>query len=90
MRKPKIRFPNRSDTNRAVVLAQKIAGGWKFWIKKEEELYYRIYCEADLRLCFRIMQIVGFLMMQLICRIGKNVNNYQSSYFKTYAMIAHW
>ena len=65
MRKPTMRFPNRSDTNRAVK-AQKIAGGWKLWIKKEEELYYRIYCEADLRLCFRIMQIVGFLMMQLI------------------------
>ena len=24
------------------------------------------YCEADLRLCFRIMQIVGFLIMWLI------------------------
>ena len=31
MRKPTMWFPNRSNTDRAVH-AQKIAGGWKFWI----------------------------------------------------------
>ena len=37
--KPTMWFPNRSDTNQAVQ-AQKMASDWKFWIKKEEELYY--------------------------------------------------
>ena len=57
-------FPTRSDTNRPVQ-SQKIARTWKFWIKKAEKMYYpcsenkgadqlRSYCEADLRLCFRI------------------------------------
>ena len=32
-------FTNRFDTNRAVQ-AQKMARGWKFCIKKAEELYY--------------------------------------------------
>ena len=64
MRKPTMWFLNRSDTNQAVQ-AQKRARGWKFRIKKVEELYYpcsenkgtdqlRSYCEADLHLCFRI------------------------------------
>ena len=39
MRKPTIWFPTRSDTNQAVQL-QKMARGLKFWIKKEEGLYY--------------------------------------------------
>ena len=39
MRKPAMWFPNRSDTNRAVQ-AKKMARGWKFYIKKVEELYY--------------------------------------------------
>ena len=39
MGKQTIWFSNRSDTNRAVQ-AQKMASGWKFWIYKEEELYY--------------------------------------------------
>ena len=58
--KQTIWFLNRSDTNGAVQ-AQKMARGWKFFIKKVEELYYpcsenkgvdqlRSYCEADLRL----------------------------------------
>ena len=70
MRKPNMWFPNRSDTNRAVQ-AQKIARGWKVWIKKEEELNYPFsenkgsnqlcsYCEADLRLCFRICKMLVF------------------------------
>ena len=53
-----------SDTNRSVQ-SQKQARGLKFWLQVEEELYYlcsenkgadqlRSYCEADLRLCFRI------------------------------------
>ena len=61
---------HRSDTNRAV-RAQKMARGWKFWILKVEELYYlcsenkgadqlRSYCEADLRLCFRICRLLFF------------------------------
>ena len=56
-------FLNRSDINEAVQ-AQKMTRGLKFWIYKEEELYYPCsenkgadqlssYCEADLRLCFR-------------------------------------
>ena len=55
-----------------------MARGWKFRIQEEEELCYqcsenksayqlRCYCEADLRLCFRIfMQNVDFLMTRLI------------------------
>ena len=63
-------FLNRSDTNRAVQ-AQKMARDMKFWIKKVEELYYscsenkgadqlRSYCEADLRLCFRLCRLFVF------------------------------
>ena len=62
-------FPNRSDTNRAVQ-AQKQARSLKFRIK-EEGVYYpcsenkgadqlRSYCEADLRLCFRICRLLVF------------------------------
>ena len=76
MRKPTIWVPTRSDTNRAVQ-SQKMVRGWKFWIYKVEELYYpcsenkgtdrlRSYCEADLRLWFLPMQIVGFPMRWLI------------------------
>ena len=57
-------FPTRSDTNRHVQF-QKKSGGLKLRFKEEEKLYYpcsenkgadqlRSYCEADLRLCFRI------------------------------------
>ena len=63
-------FPTRSDTNR-VAQPQKIARGLKFRIKKVEGLYYlcgenkgagqlRSYCEADLRLCFRICRKLVF------------------------------
>ena len=66
--KPTMWFLKRSHTNRAVQ-AQKMARDWKFWIKKVEELYYpcsenkgadqlRSYCEADLRLCFRICRLL--------------------------------
>ena len=71
MGKPTMWFPvNRFDTNQAVQ-AQKVARGWKFWIKKVEELFYpcsenkgadqlRSYCEADLRLWFRICRLLVF------------------------------
>ena len=63
-------FLNRSDTNQAKE-SQKTARGLKFWIQKEEELYYpcsknkevdhlRSYCEADLRLCFHICRLLCF------------------------------
>ena len=68
--KPTMWFPNRSDTNRPVQ-EQKIARSLKFRIEVEEELYYpssenkgadqlRSYCEADLRLCFRICRLLVF------------------------------
>ena len=76
MRKPTMWFPNRSNTNRAV-LSQKTARHLKFRNQKEDGLYYpssenkgadqlRSYCEADLRLCFRICNIIGSLKMRLI------------------------
>ena len=74
-------FPNRSDTNQPVQ-SQTQARSLKFRIE-EKELYYpssenkcadqlRGYREADLRLCFRPMQIVGFLMRRL--KYNGNVN----------------
>ena len=68
--KPTMLFPNRSDTNRPVQ-AQKRARSLKFRIYVEEELYYpssenkgadqlRGYCEADLRLCFRLCRLLVF------------------------------
>ena len=68
--KPTMWFPNRSDTN-GPVQAQKMARSLKFWINKIEELYYacgenkgadqlRSYCEADLRLCFRLCRLLVF------------------------------
>ena len=68
--KPTMWFPTRSDTNRPVQ-SQKIARSLKFWIQVEEELYYpssenkgadqlRSYCEADLRLSFRIGRLLVF------------------------------
>ena len=70
MRKPTFWFPTWSDTNQAVQL-QKMAKGLKFWIEKEEGLYYlcsknkgadqlRGYREADLRLCFCICKMLVF------------------------------
>ena len=63
-------FPTRSDTNRPVQ-SQKQARSLKFRIKQEEKLYYpcienkgtdqlRSYCEADLRLCFHIVETPVF------------------------------
>ena len=71
MRKPTFWFPTWSDTNKAVQL-QKMTRGLKFRIYIVEELYYlcrenkdadqlRGYREADLRLCFRICQMLVFL-----------------------------
>ena len=65
-----MQFSNRSDTNRPVQ-SQKRARNLKFRIKVEEELYYpsseskgadqlRSYCEADLRLCFRLCILLVF------------------------------
>ena len=59
-------FPTMSDKNRAVQ-PLKMARHLKFWIKKEEVLYYlccenkgadqlRNYCAADLRFCSRICE----------------------------------
>ena len=70
MGKPTMLFPNSSDTNRPVQ-SQKMAKGLKFWIYKEEELYYpssenkgadqlRSYCEADLHLCSRLGRLLVF------------------------------
>ena len=70
--KPTMCFPTRSDTNR-LVQAQKRARSLKFRI---EELYHpssenkgadqlRSYCEADLRLCFRICRLLVFSI--IIC-----------------------
>ena len=64
VRKPVFGFPTRSDINRAVQSKTK-PSSLKFWMQVEEELYnqcienkdadqLRSYCEADLRLCFRI------------------------------------
>ena len=39
MRKPTMWFPNSSDANRSEQ-SQKMARSLRFWIKKEEELYY--------------------------------------------------
>ena len=63
-------FPTRSDTNRPIHPWKK-AKIIKFGLNVEEELYYpssenkgadqlRSYCEADLRLCFRIGKNPGF------------------------------
>ena len=63
-------FLTRSDTKQSVQL-QKMARSLKFPIYEEKELYYpcsknkgadqlHSYCEADLRLCFRICKNPGF------------------------------
>ena len=70
MRKPVFGFPTRYDTKRPVH-SQKKARSLKSRIEKEEELYYpssenkgadqlRSYCEADLRLCFRLGRLLVF------------------------------
>ena len=75
MRKPTFWFPTWPDTNHAVQL-QKMARGLKFRIHEVGVLYYlcsenkgadqlRGHREADLRLCFRIMPNVGFLLTRL-------------------------
>ena len=74
MRKPTIWSPTRSNTNRSVQ-SLKQARGLKFRVLEEEGLNYpcsenlsenkgadqlRSYCEADLRLCFRICRLLVF------------------------------
>ena len=76
-RKQTFWFSTRSDTNQAVQLQQK-ARDLKFRIYKVEGMNYlcsenkgtdqlRRYPEADLRLCFHIMQNGRFLMTWLKC-----------------------
>ena len=71
MRKPIIWVSTRSDTNRPAVQSQKQARSLKFQIQEEKDLYYPCgenkgadqlgsYCEADLRLCFRICRLLVF------------------------------
>ena len=68
MRKPTFWVPTRSDTYRAVQSQKKVTEN----LSLKEELYYpsgenkgadqlRSYCEADLRLCFRICRLLVFL-----------------------------
>ena len=76
-------YPTRSDTNRAVE-PQKIARGWHFWFRKLRK--YSIYVtkkrrwsaarlqRADLRLCFRICKMLGFLMTRLVSLIRAHFN----------------
>ena len=70
VRKPTIWVPTRSDTNQPVQ-SQKQARSLKFWIEKEEELYYPStenkgtdqlgsYCTADLHLYFHICKNMVF------------------------------
>ena len=72
VRKQTFLFPTRSDINRAVQ-RKKMDRALKFRIKKVEGFYYMYpcsenkgadqlhgYCEADLRLCFRICQMLVF------------------------------
>ena len=79
LRKQTFWFPTWSDTNQAVQL-QKIDRGLKFRVKKAEGFYFlcsenkgadqlRGYCEADLRLCFRICKMLVF------SRCGSNVSS---------------
>ena len=70
MVKPTIWVLTRSDTNRAVQTQKKVRS-LKFRILEEDGLCYtcsenkgadqlRGYCEADLRLCFRIYRLLVF------------------------------
>ena len=79
MRKPTIRFPNRSETNRSVQ-SQKQARCSKFRVKEDEGLYYLrsenkgadqlcSCCTADLRLCFHLCKLLVFLMRWLISNL---------------------
>ena len=67
VRKPTIWFQNRSDSNLAVQTQKKVRR-LNFCFKKEEEVFpcsenkgadqLRSYCEADLRLCFRLCRLL--------------------------------
>ena len=86
MRKPTTWVPTMSDTNQTVQ-SQKTVRGWKFFIYKVVELYYpssenkgadqlRSYCEADLRLSFRLCRLFvvpcgGSLMFVLLSFLPK-------------------
>ena len=61
MRKPTIWFPNRSNTNQAV-LSQKQVRSLKFWIKEEEDMYYG---------CSKNIGVISFAVtVKLICAFG--------------------
>ena len=87
MDKPTMWFPTRSDTNRSVQ-SQKQARSFKFRMKEEERLYYpcsenkgadqlRSYCEADLRLCFRLRKLLVF---PYGAHLSNDINNAISIY----------
>ena len=70
MRKPASSVSEQVDTNRPVQ-SHKQARTLKFQVYEEEALYYqcsenkgadqlRSYCEADLRLCFRLCKLFVF------------------------------
>ena len=81
------RKPVMCDLNRSVQ-SQKQARCLKFWLSVGEELYYpnsenkgadqlRSYCEADLRLCFRIgkypvFPLFGFIIHVMVMYRTKN------------------
>ena len=56
MRRPDLGFPNRSDTNRAIEPQQRA---------RSLNVFVEYVHGSGLRLCFRIMQNKGFLMMRL-------------------------
>ena len=65
MRKPTFWFPTWSDTNQAVQF-QKMARGLHYLCSENKDAdQLRGYREADLRLCFRICKMLGFLMTRL-------------------------
>ena len=73
MRKPTMWFSNRSDTNLSVMTddgkrlkildLEKKGWGWNCTIhvaKTKVPISFAIYCEADLRLWFRICRLLAF------------------------------
>ena len=76
-------FPTRFGTNRPVKF-QKQSRRLKFRFQEEEKLYYpcsenkgadqlRSYCEADLRLCFRIGKSAVFSRCGSFCLLQNNI-----------------
>ena len=77
--KPTMWFSNRSDTNQASQSQEQVRSlKFRIYMYEQEEVYYRSsenkcadrlrgYREADLRLCFWPMKIVGFQTRRLKC-----------------------